>query len=305
MQSALALVVAAAAGHRRFYPFIKWAGGKTQLLSHLDALLPPSFGRYFEPFLGGGAVFFHLLSSRGPFPAFLSDINSDLMLAYRVVRDDVEGLIAVLQKHEARFAHGRDRYYYRLRAAPPPSDDVERAARFIMFNKTCFNGLYRVNRSGRFNVPIGRYENPRICDAQALRQASVALGSGARLACRHYSQALAGARKGDLVYLDPPYSPASGTARFTEYTNGGFGDDDQHELRDVFEELAGRGCTVILSNSDTPLIRRLYAGHLFVQVKAARAINCKAARRRGHSELLIMNSNHDNNSSNNSSSSSS
>lgn len=278
---------------QRFYPFVKWAGGKTQLLSRLDAHLPAHFERYFEPFLGGGAVFFHLLSSRrrGRFDAFLSDVNSDLINTYSVVKDDVERLVKALQGHERRFNAGDRRdYYYRLRAMPAPQDRVERAARFIMFNKTCFNGLYRVNRSGRFNVPLGRYENPRICDADALRQASVALNmAGALVLDRHYADVLREARRGDLVYLDPPYSPSSSTSRFTEYTNGGFGDSDQRELAEEFARLSDRGCMAIMSNSDTPLIRRLYANYAQHRVEAARAINCKPARRRGHTELLICN----------------
>jgi DNA adenine methylase len=275
---------------QRFYPFVKWAGGKTQLLSKLDAHLPARFERYFEPFLGGGAVFFHLLSRRGRFDAFLSDVNADLINAYSVVKGDVEQLIRALQEHERRFNTGRRDYYYRLRAMPPPEDSIERAARFIMFNKTCFNGLYRVNKSGRFNVPLGRYDNPRICDAETLRQASVALNrSSAKILDRHYGDALKEARRGDLVYLDPPYNPSSSTARFTEYTNGGFGDGDQRDLAEEFARLSDRGCIAIMSNSDTPLIRRLYSSYVLHKVSAARAINCKAAGRRGHTELLICN----------------
>lgn len=277
---------------QRFYPFVKWAGGKTQLLSTLDRYIPAEFGRYFEPFLGGGAVFFHLLSSRGTFEAFLSDVNSDLILTYGVVKQRVDLLIFALQRHEAKFNRNRERYYYAQRAADAPKDEVERAARFIMFNKTCFNGLYRVNSSGRFNVPLGRYDNPRICDEAALRQASVALTkSNASMSDAHYADVLGLARRGDLVYLDPPYSPSSGTARFTEYTNGGFGDCDQEELCAVFERLTDTGCKVLLSNSDTPLVRRLYSNYMerAERVEANRAINCNGARRKGHAELLIRN----------------
>jgi DNA adenine methylase len=277
---------------QRFYPFVKWAGGKTQLLSTLDRYVPAKFERYFEPFLGGGAVFFHLLSSRDAFDAFLSDVNADLILTYGVVKQQVEELILALQRHETKFNRHRERYYYAQRAADAPEDRIERAARFIMFNKTCFNGLYRVNRSGRFNVPLGRYDNPRICDEAALRQASVALNrSSARMYDSHYADVLRQARRGDLVYLDPPYSPSSGTARFTEYTNGGFGDNDQEELCTVFERLTDAGCKVLLSNSDTPLVRKLYADYMerAERVEANRAINCNGARRKGHAELLIRN----------------
>ena len=276
---------------QRFHPFIKWAGGKTQLLSQIDRHLPASFGRYFEPFLGGGAVFFHLLSSRGPFEAHLSDVNSDLITAYSAVKELTDELTAALRKHEIRFGQERERYYYELRSHVP-AGTIDKAARFIMLNKTCFNGLYRVNKSGRFNVPLGRYDNPRICDEHALRQAGAALRMcKARLCNKHYSDVLERAREGDLVYLDPPYIPASSTAKFTQYTNEGFGDDDQAELCSVFEELTARGCRAILTNSDTPFIRQLYCRHMrhAVRVEAARAINCNAGKRKGHSELLIRN----------------
>lgn len=275
---------------KRFYPFVKWAGGKTQLLPRLNTLLPVEFNRYFEPFLGGGAVFFHLLSSRARFGAYLSDVNSDLITAYNAVKCDVDRLIGILRKHEARFGKERDRYYYALRESPLPADDTERAARLIMFNKTCFNGLYRVNRSGRFNVPLGSYANPRICDEEALRQASAALRiSDACLTDWNYADALKKAGRHDLVYLDPPYSPTNSTSRFTEYTNRGFDDGDQRELAETFARLTDRGCEVIMSNSDTPLIRRLYAEFAQHRVQALRAINCKPGRRRGHTELFIRN----------------
>lgn len=275
---------------QRFYPFVKWAGGKTQLLARLDSHLPADFNRYFEPFLGGGAVFFYLLSKKKRFDAFLSDVNSDLMTAYGVVKNDVDRLIGVLRMHEERFGKERGHYYYALREAPAPGNDVECAARLIMFNKTCFNGLYRVNKSGRFNVPLGSYVNPKICDEEALRQASAALKiSDARLSSGHYGELLKKAGRGDLVYLDPPYSPTNNTSRFTEYTNRGFDDDDQRELAETFARLTDRGCKAILSNSDTPFIRRLYSGYAQDRVSALRAINCKGTRRRGHTELFIRN----------------
>jgi DNA adenine methylase len=276
---------------RYYRPFVKWAGGKTQLLARLDSHhLPADFGRYFEPFLGGGAVFFHLLSKKKRFDAFLSDVNSDLMTAYSAVKNDVSRLIDILRMHEEKFRKERGSYYYALREAPAPSDGVERAARLIMFNKTCFNGLYRVNKSGRFNVPLGSYANPKICDEEALRQASAALRiSDARLSTGHYSEVLKKAGRNDLVYLDPPYSPTNNTSRFTEYTNEGFGDDDQRELAETFARLTDRGCKAILSNSDTPFVRRLYSGYAQDRVSALRAINCKGARRRGHTELFIRN----------------
>lgn len=268
-------------------PFVKWAGGKTRLLPDLDAHIP-QFSRYFEPFLGGGALFFHL-ASRAKFSAFLSDANSDLVITYNVVKNDVEDLIALLQKHEARYRKDPVAYYYRLRSARP-SGNLGVAARFIALNKTCYNGLYRVNRSGMFNVPIGRYRNPVICDMDRLQRASAALNySKAQVVACGYKEALKKARKGDFVYLDPPFHPLSPTANFVDYTRNGFGEKDQQELAEVFLELDRRRCRVLLSNSDTELMRKLYSGFEQQQVRVGRAISCNASARTGYRELLVRN----------------
>ncbi|HXG06216.1 MAG TPA: DNA adenine methylase [Nitrososphaera sp.] len=268
-------------------PFVKWAGGKTQLLATLDSRVPP-FTRYFEPFLGGGAFFFHL-ASRLDFTAYLSDANSELVNAYNVVKNNVEELIRALEAHEKRYRKNPKRYYYKLRSQQP-ADMIEAAARFITLNKTCYNGLYRVNRSGRFNVPMGRYSNPTICDRDQLRKASAALNySDAKIIAADYRQVLEKARAGDFVYLDPPFIPLSRTANFVEYTKDGFGKKDQVELAAVFRDLDRKGCKILLSNSDTELVRELYSG--FVQTRAGvmRAISCKGSMRTGYSELLISN----------------
>jgi DNA adenine methylase len=268
-------------------PFVKWAGGKTQLLHRLDALVP-QFERYFEPFLGGGALFFHL-ASRLDFAAHLSDANGDLVNAYSVVKSDVEGLIALLERHERSYRKAPAEYYYGLRSEKP-GGRVEAAARFIALNKTCYNGLYRVNRSGEFNVPIGRYKNPTICDREQLRAASAALNrSDARLSVADYGQALKKAREGDFVYLDPPFHPLSRTANFVDYTKSGFGEGDQVGLAHVFRDLDRRGCRVLLSNSDTRLTRELYAGFGQRRAQVLRAINCKGSGRTGYCELLVFN----------------
>jgi DNA adenine methylase len=268
-------------------PFVKWAGGKTQILHRLDSLVP-QFTRYFEPFLGGGALFFHLVS-RLDFVAYLSDANSDLVNAYSVVKSDVEGLITLLEKHERNYRKAPREYYYRLRSEQP-RDSIEAAARFIALNKTCYNGLYRVNRSGAFNVPIGRYKNPTICDKDQLRTASAALNrSDAKLFASNYRQALKKAREGDFVYLDPPFHPLSRTANFVDYTKSGFGEQDQHELSRVFSELDRKGCMVLLSNSDTNLTRELYAGFEQHSARVLRAISCKGSKRTGYLELLVYN----------------
>jgi DNA adenine methylase len=278
---------------RHCYPFVKWAGGKSQLLSELDSMIPSEFNRYFEPFLGGGAMFFHLISDRNMrFSAYLSDINEELIMAYRVVKNNVNELIQILKRHGREYNRNPSTYYYKLRDEIKPVTEIDRTARFIALNKTCFNGLYRVNRSGIFNVPMGRYKNPLICDASNLENISKALRySKAAIKVNDYKSALLKAEKDDFIYLDPPYHPTSPTANFTGYSNYGFGDNDQLQLAKLFVELNDRKCNVLLSNSDTPLIRKLYSdfsSHI-KEVNVSRVINCKASRRLGHKELLISN----------------
>jgi DNA adenine methylase len=268
-------------------PFVKWAGGKTQLLSKLDAQVP-KFERYFEPFLGGGAFFFSL-ASRLQFAADLSDANSELVNAYNVVKNDVEGLIELLDMHEKNYMINPARYYYDLRSAEP-EDDREAAARFIALNKTWYNGLYRVNKSGKFNVPIGRYINPTICDRNQLRSASAALKfCNAKIVTSDYRQALKNARKGDFVYLDPPFIPLSRTANFVDYTKEGFYEKDQLELAKRFRELDRKGCRVLLSNSYTRFTTALYSGFEQSSARVLRPISCKGAMRTGYKELLVSN----------------
>jgi DNA adenine methylase len=268
-------------------PFVKWAGGKTQLLEKLDARVP-KFDRYFEPFLGGAALFFHI-ASRGRFAAHISDANEELVNAYNAVKNDVGGLITLLEKHEKRYRKNPVMYYYKLRSEQP-ADSLEAAARFITLNKTCYNGLYRVNRSGKFNVPIGRYSNPTICDRAQLLNASAALNhSDARIITSDYRHALKKAREGAFVYLDPPFSPLSRTANFVDYTKNGFDERDQVELAQTFRELDRKGCRVLLSNSDTSLTRKLYSEFKPERVRVGRAISCKGNSRTGYTELLISN----------------
>jgi DNA adenine methylase len=275
------------------YPFVKWAGGKTQLLKELERYIPQGFERYFEPFLGGGAFFFYLVSVKQlQFTAYLSDLNTELIDTYRVVKENVQELIDLLRIHEKNYYRNRHEYYYQLRSKIDPTNDVERAARFIALNKTCYNGLYRVNKSGMFNVPMGKYKNPLICDSENLRNVSIALRhSKANLIVGNYKDISEDAQRADFVYLDPPYKPTSSTAHFTAYTNNGFYDKDQLELYNLFEKLDRKGCYVMLSNSDAPFIRDLYKeyGSTTAEVKAIRAINCKGSKRTGHSELLIRN----------------
>jgi len=273
------------------HPFVKWAGGKNQLIPQIIRLMPSRFARYFEPFLGGGAVFFHTASYNRN--AFLSDINVDLINAYKIIRNNVEELITALKYHQDEYTKSPKSYYYRLRDKTKGLNKIENAARFITLNKTCYNGLYRVNKKGLFNVPIGRYKNPLICDPVNLRKMSIVLSQSASyLGVIDYKKILVEkADKDDFVYLDPPFHPISNTANFTSYTNNGFTLEDQKELATIFKELTRRGCKLLLSNSNTEEIRRLYSdfSHLTELALVNRSINAVGSKRVGHVELLIRN----------------
>jgi DNA adenine methylase len=276
------------------YPFVKWAGGKTQLLPILNKHIPSTFSSYFEPFLGGGAMFFFLFSKDLQFTSYLSDINDELINAYKVVKNKLEELLTLLRNHQTEYEKSPSEYYYQLRANIKPSlTDEEKAARFITLNRTCYNGLYRVNSRGIFNVPMGRYKNPLICDSANLCKVSIALrDSKAKIETGNYKEILLErAREGDFIYLDPPYNPVSDTAYFTRYTHTGFTNRDQEELARVFGTLHDRKCKVMLSNSDTIFIRDLYKdfAKFTKEVDVIRAINSKASKRMGHKELLIRN----------------
>lgn len=261
-------------------PFLKWAGGKGQLLQSFSPFFPKSFKRYFEPFVGGGAVFFHLLPPR----AMLSDLNSELINCYATIRDDVESVIEALRKHR-----NDKHYFYDVRTLDPSElSNAERAARLIFLNKTCFNGLYRVNSKGQFNVPFGKYKSPKICDATNLRAVSAALRT-VFIAPGPFEIILKHAGKDDFVYLDPPYQPISKTSNFTSYTKTSFRAEDQARLAEMMKTLTRRGCKVMLSNSDNPYIRDLYRDFKIVTLKATRAINCKGDKRGHVNELLILN----------------
>jgi DNA adenine methylase len=273
-------------------PFIKWAGGKGQLLAELSQRLPRGFGRYHEPFVGGAALFFHLYNNaRLGSGAVLSDFNRELILCYQVIRDDVEALIAALLEHGR---HRLDReYFMQIRGWDRQPDFerrslVERAARTIFINRTCYNGLYRLNNKGQFNAPFGYYKNPLICDPDNMRAVSVAL-QDVELRVEDFGAVEERAQPGDLVYFDPPYVPVSATSSFTHYTGQTFGPDDQRRLARLFDRLMERGIYVMLSNSHTPLTRELYAAHAVSTsvVLASRKINCDG-RKRGNVEELIV-----------------
>lgn len=260
-------------------PFLKWAGGKSRLIPQYTPYFPKRYSTYYEPFLGGGAIFFHLLPTR----SLLVDINAELVNVYRCVRDHVDGLIERLRVHRDRHC---SEYYYHLRSRHHGSA-IERAARLIYLNKTCFNGLYRENSKGQFNVPMGRYKNPGIFDPELLRAVSYAL-QRTQIEVAPFDLVLDYAQgPRDFVYFDPPYFPLSATSSFTAYSRHTFKQEDQIHLRDTFVELAQRGVKVMLSNSDCPFIHELYQGFNIHTIWAARAINSKASRRGKITELLI------------------
>lgn len=271
-------------------PFVKWVGGKRQLLRQFRelGLYPPEdfnpiTNTYYEPFVGGGAVFFDLL----PKNAALSDLNNELVITYNVIKNNVDELIQSLQKH----IYDKE-YYLEVRAKKIDDlSDVEVASRFIFLNRTGFNGLYRVNKSGQFNVPFGRYNNPVICDEDNLRRVSDAL-QDVTITHQDYKNVLKTAKSGDFIYLDPPYYPINATSSFTSYTAEGFLEKEQAELRDTFVKLHEKGCFVMLSNSDTPFINELYSGLDGItinKITAGRSINSKGSGRGKITEVLVTN----------------
>lgn len=275
-------------------PFVKWVGGKRQLLQQFKdrGFYPPaSFNTtkntYFEPFVGGGAVFFDLL----PLKASINDINTELVITYNIIKDDVYGLIEELTN--GGYMYDKD-IFLNIRSWQTKNiSDLKRAARFIYLNRTAFNGMYRVNKSGQFNVPFGRYTNPQICDADNLIKVSKVL-TQTKINNKSYKYVLDEAKSGDFVYFDPPYYPVSKTASFTAYSNDVFLQKEQEELKDAFIELHKRGCFVMLSNSDTPFIKSLFApykkdGITIHKVKAGRNINAKASGRGKVFEVLVTN----------------
>ncbi|MBE9028549.1 DNA adenine methylase [filamentous cyanobacterium LEGE 11480] len=273
-------------------PFLKWAGGKTQLLQQYQDLLPKRFENYYEPFLGGGAVFFNLYATTNPpVTSFLMDINLELINVYRCVRDDVQSLIDHLEIH--RVNHAKE-YYYEIRGQQACPDvwfengnNLERAARFIYLNKTCFNGLYRENSKGHFNVPMGSYKNPPILDPDLLNAASASLQNASIEAQSFEVIAEHATTAKDFVYFDPPYFPISDTSKFTSYSRGSFNMEDQIRLRDTFATLAKRRVKVMLSNSDCPFIRDLYQDFKIHTIQASRHINSKASKRGKITEVLV------------------
>jgi len=269
-------------------PFLKWAGGKASLLRQLEEFFPHEIDRYIEPFLGGGAVFFHLKHRFPDMRAFLRDSNKELINCFRVVRDRPEELMPILDEHARGFRTDGDEYFYKVRKQHDLNDDLARAARTIFLNKTCYNGLWRVNARGEFNTPVGSNKNPNLYSRANLLSASAAL-QDAQLEAQDFRKIVDEARRGDFVYFDPPYLPISIYSDFKRYTPDQFREADQVELARVFRALDAKGCQLALSNSEHPRTRELYAGFTVAVVSAPRFINCKAGGRGNISELVITN----------------
>lgn len=265
---------------------VKWAGGKKQLLEQFKSIFPKKIEKYFEPFVGGGSVAFHLLKNRPEIKnAYLSDINKELMTTYNVVKSNVEELIELLKDYKKK--HNKEFYYEMRKKNTNELNPVQLAARFIYLNKTCFNGLYRVNSKGIFNVPMGSYKNPEICNEKDLREISKLLQKD-DLICIPFHEAVKEAKKEDFIYFDPPYHPLKKDS-FTTYTQDKFLEKEQEKLAEVFKELDKRGCNVMLSNNDTEFIKNLYKGYNIRFVKANRMINSDASKRGAINELVITN----------------
>ncbi len=266
------------------YPIVKWVGGKRQLMFELLKNMPETYNRYFEPFIGGGALFFELQPQNG----YISDMNEELINLYTVVRDDVYELIEDLNKHKVS-----KEYFLKIRNLDRTEkynklSDIQKASRFIYLNRTCFNGMYRVNSQGQFNVPFGNYKNPRIVDAENLVNCSKLL-KNTEICCADFSEILNKVQKGDFVYFDPPYVPLNETSSFTSYTKDGFDLDMQFKLRDVCDELDNKGVMFMLSNSDTKLVNELYSNYEIKKVFASRAINANGNGRGKITEVLVRN----------------
>lgn len=269
-------------------PFLKWAGGKANLLRQLEEFFPHEIDRYVEPFLGGGAVFFHLKHRFPDMRPLLSDSNHELINAYRIVRDRPEELMRLLDEHSRRFRAEGAACYYAVREQHDLNDDLARATRMIFLNKTCFNGLWRVNARGEFNTPVGSNKNPNLYSRENILAASAAL-QNALLETQDFRRTAAEARRGDFIYFDPPYLPISVYSDFKRYTSDQFREADQVELARLFIELDAKGCHLALSNSEHPRIRELYAGFSTSVVSAPRFINCRPGGRGNISELVITN----------------
>lgn len=274
-------------------PFLKWVGGKTQLLNQYEKFIPKKFNHYFEPMVGGGALFFHLINKNHNLQATIIDKNKELINAYNIIKTDVTKLINKLKKFDKSYKANSKDFYYSIREWDRSNGflkktKIERAARTIFLNKTCFNGLYRVNKKEQFNTPIGRYKNPTICNQKNLLKVNKIL-SKTTILNKDFKIVLKLAKPDDFVYFDPPYYPLNSTSNFTCYNGDGFVQKEQKRLFETFKKLDKMGCKVMLSNSNTDFIRELYSDYNIKKVSAKRFINSKANKRGEIFELLIMN----------------
>lgn len=268
-------------------PVLKWVGGKRQLMNEIVKLLPKTYTTYYEPFIGGGAVLFELQPNK----AVINDVNGELINLYNVIKYDVELLIEDLRKHE-----NTPEYFYEIRERDRDRNEyeklseVEKASRIVYLNKTCFNGLFRVNKAGEFNSPFGKYKNPNIVDEVTLRAVSKYFNKAdIKILNGDFESSLKGIRKGSFVYLDPPYDPVSNSANFTGYDKGGFNRDEQIRLKKLCDKLNKRGVKFLLSNSATEFIKDLYKDYDITVVKAKRAINSNGNARGEVDEVLVRN----------------
>ncbi len=269
--------------------FVKWAGGKGQLLEQFKPLFPKKFNRYIEPFVGSGAVFFYIIQKFKPNEIIISDINEELINTYEIIKKDVERLIVELKQHKEYHLTDGKKYYLTIRATDPKElPKLERAARFIYLNKTCFNGLYRVNSKGQFNVPMGKYKNPDIVQEKKLRLVSELLKK-VIIKIMSFEKVLEFAKQGDFIYFDPPYYPIKKGKSFTTYTKEAFLDKEQELLAKVFKELDKKGCYLMESNSDTKFIKELYKEYNIHVVHAKRMINSNGNKRGKINEIVITN----------------
>ena len=270
--------------------FLKWAGGKKRLASTLFKLAPNNMENYYEPFLGSGAFFFYLSQTKKKFKAVLSDSNSELINVYKQLRDNTNELIEILSKFQTNYFKNREKYYYFIRDEYITKNSIELAARFIFLNKSCYNGLYRVNRLGNFNVPHGRYMNPKICNKEKLIDCSELLRiSDATIVCDTYKNIISKCENNDFIYLDPPYFPISKTSNFTDYTKECFEILEHNELAKEFERLSSIGAKAILSNSNSEYIKSLYKKYNIIKIRSLRNINCNPYKRKDHYDLIILN----------------
>lgn len=267
-------------------PFLKWAGGKRQLLPEIKKYLPKKYNTYFEPFVGAGALFF----DQQPKKAIINDVNEELINCYNVIKNLSIDLIEDLRKHK-----NTEKYFYKIRELDRTKEFqdlsiVERASRIIYLNKTCFNGLFRVNRQGQFNAPFGRYSKPNIINSETIKAINLLLNRNSiQILNTDFTKAVATAKRNDFIYFDPPYDPISDTASFTGYSSNAFGKSEQERLRDLFDDLTRKGCKVMLSNSATEFIANLYKDYNIITIQANRNINSVGSDRKKVDEFLILN----------------